>query len=176
MVDRGNKGEGEWQQGRGMEVSRMSGRCGVERIGQRRWTPPTMVVVWQWPIFNYATTNLFLTPRQRKELAKECGKGKAVGGRREENTKVTMVSNCAKDSSGSFDNGHVSDSGTVGTQPMCVAKLPRQIVVDASHSSIPGPAGLDISLSPSCDATDSSLRNHRDASMSTAAPTTTGSM
>ena len=98
-----------------------------------------MAEVRQWPTFNYASATLFLTKKQRKDLAKERRKGKAVRGtcsrRREEQTKVIVVSNCAEDSAASFDIGRVSDPGTVGTQPMRVAKLHRRIVVDASNSS-----------------------------------------
>ena len=112
-----------------------------------------MAEVRQWPTFNYASANLFLTKKQQKELAKECRKGKVVRGtcstRREEEIKVTVVSNCAEDSAASFDIGPVSDPGMVRTQPMRVAKLHRRIVVDASNSSDPDAAVSDSSYSSS---------------------------
>ena len=98
-----------------------------------------MAEVQQWPAFNCASANLFLTKKQRKELAKERHKGKAVRGtcgtRREEATKMTVVSNCAEDSAASFDIGRVSHPDTIRAQPMRVAKLHRRIVVDASNLS-----------------------------------------
>ena len=97
-----------------------------------------MAEVRQWPTLNYASVNVFQTKKQRKELVKECGKGKAVRGtcstRREEKTRVTVVSKCAKTAAASFDIGRVSDPGTVGTKAMRVAKLHRRIVGDASNS------------------------------------------
>ena len=63
-----------------MDVYCICGRCGAERSVQRRWTLGTMAEVRQWPTFNYASANLFLTKKQRKELAKERRKGKAVRG------------------------------------------------------------------------------------------------
>ena len=136
----------------------------------------------QWPTFNYACANLFLTKKQWEQLAKERGKGKVAGGtrstRREEETKVTVVSNYAEHSALSFDIGPVFDSGTVRTQPMRVAKLHRHIVVDASNSSNrdlasdPDPAVSDSSCSSSSDASDSSSCTISDASTSTATPTT----
>ena len=56
-----------------------------------------MVEVREQPTFNYASANLFLAQQQRKQLAKERGKGKVVGGRQEEKTKVTLVFNCAEE-------------------------------------------------------------------------------
>ena len=149
------------------------GGYGAKQSGQRRSTPATMAEVRQWPTFNYASANLFLTQKQQKQLAKEHGKGKAVGGGQEEETKVTLLvlSNYAEDSAASFEIGPVCDSGTVWTQPMCVAKLHRRIVVDASSSSDPH----DSSCSSSSDASDSSSRTNSDAFTSTATPTTTTS-
>ena len=138
-----------------------------------------MAEVQQWPTFNYASANLFLTKKLRKELAKECWKGKAVRGtcstRREEETKATVVSNCAEDSAASFDIGPVSDPDTIQTQPMRVAKLHRRIVVDASNSSDPDAAVFDSSCSSSCAASESSSRTDSDASTSTATPTPSSS-
>ena len=58
--------------------------------------------------------------------------------RREEETKVTVVSHCAEHLAASFDIGPVLDPDTVRTQPMRAAKLHRRIVVDASNSLDPG--------------------------------------
>ena len=75
-----------------------------------------MAAVQQWPTFNYASANPYLTKKQRKQLAKERAKGKAVVGKhstnREQGTKVTVVTNSAEDSAASFDIGPVSDSAT----------------------------------------------------------------
>ena len=134
-----------------------------------------MAEVRQWPTFDYASANLFPIKKQRKELAKECQKGKAVRGtcstRRVEETNGTVVSNCAEDSAASFDIGPVSDPGTVRTQPMHVAKLHRRIVVDASNSSDPDAAVSDSSCSSSSTASGSSSRTDSDASTSTTTPT-----
>ena len=93
--------------------------CGPERSGKRRWTLATMAEVRQWPTFNYASANLFLTKKERKELAEEHRKGKAMRGtcstRQEVETKVTFLSNCAEDSAASFDIGSLSDPRTVQT-------------------------------------------------------------
>ena len=84
-----------------MDVYYIYGGCGAEQSGQRRCTPATMAEVRQWPTFNYTSTNLFLTKKQQKQLAKERQKGKAVRGtcstRWQDETKVTVVSNCAQD-------------------------------------------------------------------------------
>ena len=96
-----------------------------------------MADVWQWPTFNDATANLFRTNKQRRELAKKRRKGKVVRGtcstRREEETKVTVVSNSPVESSASFDICPVSDLATVRMQPMRVAKPHRRMVVDAGN-------------------------------------------
>ena len=138
-----------------------------------------MAEVWQWPTFNYASANLFLTKKQRKELAKERWKGKAVRGtcstRREEETKMTVVSNCAKDSAASFDIGPMSDPGTVRTQPMRVAKLHKHIVANASNSSNPDGTVSDSSCSSSSAASESRSRTDSDASTSAATPTSSSS-
>ena len=108
--------------------------CALHVWPLRRWNLVTMAEVQQSPIFNYAGVNIFLTKKQRKQWAK----GKAVRGmrstRREEETKVIVVSNGAEDCATSFDIGHVYDSGTLQTQPMRVAKLHGRIVADASNS------------------------------------------
>ena len=162
-----------------MDVYCICGRCGAERSGQRRWTPATMVEIRQWPTLNYASVNLFLTQKQRKELAKERRKRKALrrtcSTRWEEETKVIVVSNCAEDSAASFDIGLVSDPGTVRTQPMRVAQLHRRIVVDASNSSDPDTAVSNSSRSSSSAASESTSRTNSDASSSTPTPTTTTS-
>ena len=99
---------------------------------------------------------------------------------------MTVVSNCAEDSAASFDICPASDSGTVHTQPMCVAKLHRHTVVHASNSLDPNPASdpdpvvLDSSCSSSSYASDSSSRTNtntntntnNDASTSVVTPTT----
>ena len=155
-----------------MDVYCICGHCDAERSGQRRWTPATMVEVRQWPTFNYASVNLFLTKKQRKQLAEERRKGKGVRGtcsaRLQEETTVTVVSNFAEDSAASFDIGYVSDPGMVRTQPMCVAKLQRRIVVDASYSSDLDPTASNRSCSSSSDDSDSSLRTNSDGSTSIA--------
>ena len=126
-----------------MDVCCICGHCAAKHSG-RHWTPATVAEVRQWPTFNHASANLLLAKKQQKPLAKERRKGKAVRGtcsrRRQEETKVIVVSNCAEDSTVSFDMGPVSDPGTVRTQPMRVAKLHGRIVVDSSNSSDPDPA------------------------------------
>ena len=128
---------------------------------------------------SYASANLFLTKKQRKELAKERRKGKVVRGtcstRWEEETEVTVESNCAADLAGSFDIGRVSDPGTVRMQPMRVAQLHMRNVVDASNSSHPDGAVSHSSCSSSSTASESSSRTDSDASMSTATPTSSSS-
>ena len=78
-----------------MDVYCICGRCGAERSGQRRWTLATMAAVRHWPTYNYASANPYLTKKQRKQLAKERAKGKAVVGKHsttcEQGTKVTVV-------------------------------------------------------------------------------------
>ena len=102
-----------------MDVYCIYGRCGAQRSGQRRWTPATMAEVQQWPTLNYANANLFQTKKQWKQLAEERWKGKAVRGtcstRQQEETKETVVSNCAQGSPASFDASPVSNPGTVPT-------------------------------------------------------------
>ena len=116
-----------------MDVYCICGRCGAERSGQRRWTLATMAAVRHWPTFNHAS-DPYLTKKQRKQLAKERAKGKAVVGKhsttREQGTKVTVVTNSPGDSAASFDIGPVSDSPTQRTQPMRAGKLQTRIVVD----------------------------------------------
>ena len=79
--------------------------CGdAELSGQQRWTPLTMVEVQQWPTFKYASANPFQNKKQRKQLAKQRSKlvRATLSTRREEGTKVTVVSNSAQDSAASL--------------------------------------------------------------------------
>ena len=141
-----------------MDVYSICGRCGAERSGQRRWTLATMAAVRQWPTFNYASANPYLTKKQRKQLAKERAKGKAVVGKhsttREQGTKVTVVTNSAQDLAASFDIGPLSDSATQRTQPMRAVKLHRRVVVDANNSSDPDPTASDSSGNSSTASSD----------------------
>ena len=143
-----------------MDVSCIRGRCGAERSVQRRWTLATMAAVRQWPTFNYASANPCLTKKQRKRLAKERAKGKAVVGKhsttREQGTKVTVVTNNTEESAASFDIGPLSDSATQRTQPMRVVTLHRRIVVDANKSPDPDPTACDSSGNSSKASSDAS--------------------
>ena len=161
------------------DVYCICGRCGPERSGQRRWTLATMVAVRQWPTFNYASGNPYLTKKQRKQLAKEQAKGKAVVGKhsttREQGTKVTVVTNRAEDSAASFDIGLVSDSATQWTQPMHAAKPHRRIVVDANNSFDPDPTASDSCGNSSMASSDASSHTDSGDSTSTGTPSTTSS-
>ena len=163
-----------------MDVYCICGRCGAERSGQRRWTLATMAAVRHWPTFNYASANPYLTKKQRKQLAKERAKGKAVVGKhsttREQGTKVTVVTNTAEDSAASSDIAPVSDSATQRTQPMRAVTLHRRIVVDANNLSDPDPTASDSSSNSSMASGDASSHTDSGDSTSTGTPsTTTGS-
>ena len=162
-----------------MDVYCICGRCGAERSGQRRWTLATMAAVRHWPTFNYASANPYLTKKQRKDLAKERPKGKAVVGKhsttREQGTKVTVVTNSAEDSAASFDIAPVSDSATQRTQPMRAVKLHRRIVVDANNSSDPDPTPSDSSGNSSMASSDASSHTDSGGSTSIGTPSTTSS-
>ena len=64
-----------------MDVYCIYGCCGAERSGQWRWTLTTMAAVRHRPTFNDANANPYVTKKQRKQLAKERAKGKAVVGK-----------------------------------------------------------------------------------------------
>ena len=98
------------------------------------------------------------------------GDHNASGTRREEETKVTVVSKYAEYSAASLDIASAADPGTVRTQPMRVAKLHRRIVVDARNWSHPNPAVSNGSFKFSYDASDSSSHTSSDSSTSTATP------
>ena len=138
-----------------------------------------MAAVRHWPTFNYASANPYLTKKQRKQLAKERAKGKAVVGKhsttRELGKKVTVVTNSAEDSAASFHIGLVSDWAPQRTQPMCVVKLHRRIVVDASNSSDPDPTASDSSGNSSMASSDASSHTDSGDSTSTGTPSTTSS-
>ena len=138
-----------------------------------------MAAVRHWLTFNYASANPYLTQKQRKQLAKERSKGKAVVGRpstsREQGTKMTVVTNGAEDSTASSDIGPVSDSTMQRIQPMRVVELHRCIVVDAKNSSGPDPAASDTSGDSSVVCTDASSHTDSGDSTSTVTPSTTGS-
>ena len=162
-----------------MDVYCICGCCGAERSGQRRWTLATMAAVRHWPTYNYASANPYLTKKQRKQLAKERAKGKAVVGKHsttcEQGTKVTVVTNSAEDSAASFDIGPVSDSATQRTQPMRAVKLHRRIVVDANNLSDPDPTASDSSGNSSMASNDASSHTDSGDSTSTGTPSTTTS-
>ena len=151
-----------------MDVHCFCARCGVGRSGKQRWTPATMPEGRQWPTFNYANANVFLTKKQRKEVTKERRKGKAVRGtcstRQSEETNVIVVSNCAQDLAASFDIGPVSDPGKVETQPIRVAKVHGRFAVDANNSAKPDTATSDSSCKSSSVASESRSRTDKDAS------------
>ena len=136
-------------------------------------------MVRQWPTFNYASANPYLTKKQRKQLAKERAKGKAVVGKhsttREQGTKVTFVTNSAKDSAASFDIRPVSDSATQRTQPMRAVKLHRRIVVDANNLSDPDPTASDSSGNSSTASSEASSHTDSGHSTSSGTPNTTSS-